>query len=153
MSRLSVELVPATAWWSNVRSNVTRAEWERCKTFVKERSGSRCEICGGRGGRYPVDCHEIWEYDDEQQIQTLVGLVALCPPCHEVKHIGRALKLGRLERAMTHLATVNGWSWERTDRYVALQLQIHALRSTHPWSLDISYLTTLGINPTVKDRP
>ena len=152
VSRLSVELVPATAWWSNVRSNVTRAEWGVCKRFVQERSGRRCEVCTGVGARYPVDCHETWDYDDERAMQTLVGLIALCPPCHEVKHIGRALRLGNFNRALAHLATVNGWSLDHADRYVALQLQIHALRSTHPWSLDISYLLTLGIDPIVKDR-
>lgn len=156
--RLSVELVPATAWWSNVRSNVTRAEWEICKTFVKTRSGNgdpsqaRCEVCGGRGSRYPVDCHETWDYSDETWLQTLVGLIALCPPCHEVKHIGRALRLGNLERAMQHLARVNDWTLEHADHYVALQLQIHAVRSEHPWRLDIDYLKTLNIDPIVKDR-
>ena len=152
VSRLSVELVPSTCWWSNVRSNVSRAEWEVCKNFVKNRSGRRCEICGGRGERYPVDCHEIWQYDDDRQIQTLVGLVALCPPCHEVKHIGRAMVMGNFDRALRHLATVNRWSLAHADEYVAVQLEIHALRSTHPWSLDVSWLNVLGINPTVKDR-
>ena len=152
MSRLAVELVPSTAWWSNVRSNVTRREWEICKLFVRRRSDDHCEICGGQGSRHSVECHEIWHYDDERQIQTLVGLIALCPRCHEVKHIGRALALGNWSRALTHLATVNGWSIEHADRYVALQLEIHALRSTHQWALDISYLNKLGLNPTVKDR-
>lgn len=158
MSRLSVELVPSTAWWSNVRSNVTRKEWEICKDYVKTRSGNgdpkqaRCEICGGRGTRYPVDCHEIWHYDDQAQLQTLVGLIALCPPCHEVKHIGRAMVLGNLDRALRHLATVNGWSLQHADEYVALQLEIHSLRSTHEWSLDLTLLVGLGIHPVVKDR-
>lgn len=152
MSRLSVELVPATAWWSNVRTNVSRAEWEICKNLVKERSGRRCEICGGVGTRYPVDCHEVWHYDDERQVQTLVGLIALCPPCHEVKHIGRAIATGNFARALGHLAAVNGWSVQHADRYVAVQLEVHALRSTHPWRLDIRYLNQLGIYPTVKDR-
>lgn len=157
--KLSVELVPATCWYTNVRSNVTRKEWEACKDYVKTRSGdgdktkASCEICGGRGSRYSVDCHEQWSYDDNRRVQTLVGLIALCPDCHSVKHIGRALRMGNLDRALRHLAKVNGWTYEHADRYVAVQLQVHALRSTHPWSLDITWLDrVLGISATVKDR-
>jgi hypothetical protein len=152
VSRLSIELVPSTAWWSNVRSNVSRADWEKCKRFVRARSGDRCEVCGGRGRRWPVECHEIWHYDDENEIQTLVGLIALCPSCHEVKHIGRAMAMGNLERAIDHLCRVNGWQPEHAGTYIEVQLEIHALRSTHQWKLDISFLETLGINATVTDR-
>lgn len=145
MSRLSIELVPATCWYTNVRSNVSRKDWERCKDFVKERSGRRCEICGGVGSRYPVDCHEIWAYDDERQVQTLVGLIALCPACHEVKHLGRAMRLGNGDRAIAHLCRVNGWSPTRAEAYCMKVFQIWRLRSQMQWTLDISYLKQLGI--------
>lgn len=149
---LSVELVPSTAWWSNVRSNVTRAEWERCKNFVRARSGERCEVCGGRGRRHPVECHEIWDYDDEFGVQTLVDLVALCPACHEVKHIGRASVVGTLERAANHLRDVNGWTDEHTEYYINVAMLAWAVRSRREWSLDVSWLSLLGIEPRVKDR-
>lgn len=141
MPKLSVELVPKTCFWTNVRSNVSRNEWSKCKQFVRKRSESRCEICGGVGARYPVDCHEIWEYDDEAQVQRLAGLIALCPPCHEVKHIGRAIGLGNGDRAVAHLCRVNEWSPEKAETYLTLQFEIWQMRSTHQWELDISYLS------------
>lgn len=149
MSRLSVELVPASCWYTNVRSNVSRADWEKCKQYAKKKSGDRCEICGGVGSRYTVDTHEIWAYDDERQVQTLVGLIALCPRCHEVKHMGRAHANGNLERAALHLQKVNGWSDDQTVRYVEIAFQIWQIRSEMEWTLDISWLETLGINPNV----
>ena len=152
-SRLSIELVPRTAWWSNVRSNVTRAEWEKCKRMVRARSGDRCEICGGRGRRWPVECHEVWDYDDDRQVQTLVDLIALCPSCHECKHIGRAEETGNGPRAWDHLMKVNGWSRERTMTYRDLVFKIWAIRSTTTWELDVSFLSLLGIEPRVNDRP
>lgn len=145
MSRLSIELVPKTCFWTNVRSEVSRADWEKCKRFVRERSGSRCEICGGVGKRYPVDCHEIWEYDDERGIQRLAGLIALCPPCHEVKHLGRAIGLGNGDRAIAHLCSVNGWSETHAEAYCMKVFEIWRLRSQMEWALDISFLRTLGI--------
>lgn len=148
MSRLSVELVPATCWYTNVRSNVTRAEWEKCKRYVRTRSGDRCEICGGVGPAWPVEAHEIWHYDDETQVQTLVDLIALCPPCHRVKHIARTATVGGaevFERSFRHLATINGWTDDHTARYLQVQHQIWQIRSTMPWRLDLSLLDALGI--------
>lgn len=149
MARLSVELVPKTCFWDNVRSHVTRSEWERCKNFVKQRSGSKCEICGGRGKRYPVDCHEVWHYDDERQIQTLVDLIALCPSCHEVKHLGRAMGMGNGERAVAHLMRVNNWSEWHAEQYCMRVFEVWRLRSQMEWELDISFLSLLGIETEV----
>lgn len=52
--RLAVELVPRSSWYSNVRSHVSDAEWDRLRKPVYQRAGSRCEICGGRGPRGEV---------------------------------------------------------------------------------------------------
>ena len=105
--RLTAELVPSTCWWSNLRSNMPADEWAKCKAFVRKRSGDRCELCGGRGRQWPVECHEVWAYDETTWTQTLEGLIALCPPCHEVKHIGRAETVGNLERAKNRLMVAN----------------------------------------------
>jgi 5-methylcytosine-specific restriction endonuclease McrA len=66
----------------------------------------RCQVCGGRGSKHPVECHEIWHYDDENKIQKLMGLIALCPSCHQVKHIGLAQIQGKGEEANRHLALI-----------------------------------------------
>lgn len=152
MPRLEVELVPSTCWWSNVRSNVSRADWEKCKRLVRHRSGDRCEICGGQGRKWPVECHEIWDYNDDEHIQTLVGLIALCPRCHECKHIGRAMRLSNGARALTHLANVNRWSLENASQYLEVALELWSLRSTHEWKLDVSLLSLLDITP-LRERP
>lgn len=153
MPRLEVELVPSTCWWSNVRSNVSRADWEKCKRLVRHRSGDRCEICGGQGRKWPVECHEIWDYNDDEHIQTLVGLIALCPACHECKHIGRAMRLGNGARALAHLANVNQWSLENTQQYLEVVLELWSIRSTYEWKLDISILDHLGIAPLREREP
>jgi len=63
-----------------------------------------CETCGGCGPQYPVECHEIWNYDDTRLIQKLDGLIALCPDCHEVKHIGLAgARLSRFNSTLVQL--------------------------------------------------
>lgn len=138
--QLTVELVPRTCWYSNVRSEVSPADWERCKRFVAERSGNRCEICGERGPRWPVECHEIWEYEEHGYIQRLAGLIALCPQCHQVKHIGLAEVRGNFVPAIQHLAYVNQWDEEETYAHLASAYATWEERSQHQWDLDISYL-------------
>lgn len=59
--RLTIELVPKTCWFSNVRDRVSRQDWDRIRSQVYEQADRRCEVCGGRGSRHPVECHEVWE--------------------------------------------------------------------------------------------
>lgn len=144
--RLSVELVPSTQWGINLRSALSQADWERCKRYVRDRSGDRCEVCGGRGPRWPVECHEKWAYELIGLRQRLVGLIALCPACHEVKHIGRAGVVGRSEEALAHLCQVNGWPIEAGREYVRVEMMRWRERSRWPWWLDLSWLATVGID-------
>jgi hypothetical protein len=142
---LTIELVPKTSWFKNVRSNVSREEWERLRRVTFARAGHRCEVCGGRGARWPVECHEIFDYDDERRVQRLASLIALCPPCHEVKHIGLAGLRGKGNAAKAHLAKVNGWSVEDAELYIEVCFEVWHRRSLHPWALDLSHLKEFGI--------
>lgn len=158
--RLSIELVPATAWWSNVRSNVSRTDWEKCKRYAKAKTDGVCIICGSagqqQGYRHAVDAHEIWEYDDERRIQTLVDIVPLCPRCHACKHLGRTRAVSdryQWERIIGHFQWVNDWPDERVERYIDLIFKIHKARSRLSWRLDISWLEReLGIVAPPLDR-
>jgi hypothetical protein len=42
--RLTVELVPATCWYANVRTAVTQGDWDRIRHRVYDRAEHRCEI-------------------------------------------------------------------------------------------------------------
>jgi hypothetical protein len=52
--RLTIELVPQTCWFSNVRDRVSREDWDRIRKQVYKRSGQCCEVCGGRGRKHPI---------------------------------------------------------------------------------------------------
>lgn len=143
--RLTIELVPSTCWFSNVRSNVTKEQWNRLRKDTYKKANYRCEICGGQGSKHPVECHEIWHYDDENLVQRLDGLIALCPSCHQCKHIGLATVNGKQEEAIFHLAKVNNWEFSKAVDYTEKSFEIWKQRSEHQWKLDISYLTRFGI--------
>ncbi len=141
--KLTIELVPETCWYSNVRSEVTPKVWEILKRLTFQKANSRCEICGGKGSRHPVECHEIWDYNDTRHLQTLVQLIALCPACHECKHIGLACARGRGDIAIAHLSRVNRWSINQTNKYIEDCAQVWQIRSQFQWTLNISYLEAL----------
>ena len=150
--RLTIELVPQSCWFSNVRSEVSREEWDRLRKMTGGNAGNRCEVCGGRGPKWPVECHEIWDYDDDHHVQTLIGLTALCPACHEVKHIGLANIRGRGQFAARHLAKVNGWTSQEAERYIAEQFAVWEQRSRFQWALDLKWLERHSITISRKSH-
>lgn len=150
---LTVELVPSSCWFSNVRTVVSAADWDKCKDFVRARSGSLCEVCGGRGRRWPVECHEVWRYDLPTEVQHLDGLVALCPDCHGVKHFGYSQSQGKGAALMLHLARVNRWDLDRCEKYLESCFMLWHARNQVHWELDISYLSTIGIDHTRYETP
>ena len=152
MRILTIELVPETCWFSNVRSEVSAQDWDKLKRITFQKANYRCEVCGGCGSKWPVECHEIWHYNDDSHVQTLAGLIALCPACHEVKHMGFANINNRGDIAAQHLARVNGWAMEETKKYIDEQFKVWARRSKQKWKLDITWLDQFGIR-SISDEP
>jgi len=115
--KLTIELIPSTCHYSNVRTTVKPIEWDKIRFISYAAAGNVCELCGdtgkNQGYKHNVECHEIWEYDDVNHIQRLAGLISLCPTCHQVKHIGRAIAIGKEKEAHAQLRKVNGWSPEQ----------------------------------------
>ncbi|HEY9705549.1 MAG TPA: HNH endonuclease [Allocoleopsis sp.] len=141
--KLNIELVPSTSWFSNLRSLLTTEEWDKVRKGCYKHAGYKCEICGGVGPKHPVECHETWEYDEAKGIQKLVGLISLCPSCHEVKHIGLAGINGRRDEAVKHFCAVNGCSKEEAEKYISECFEIWNRRSQQDWTLDVSLLDEL----------
>jgi hypothetical protein len=142
---LTSELVSQSCWFSNVRDHVDKATWDVLRRATYKKAGYRCEVCKGRGDKWPVECHEVWHYDDQSLVQKLVGLVALCPSCHAVKHLARAQIDGVYEEALEHLGNVNKWSKAEVDAYVAGVWETFHWRSQQQWTLDLTYLQRYGL--------
>lgn len=144
-AKLTIEVVPASTWELNARAVLRSTDWDRVRRAVYEKAGNRCEVCGGRGTRHAVDCHEVWHFDDKKRVQTLVRCCALCPACHEVKHIGLAMKRGRGDEAKAHLARVNNWDMARCESYIHYIRELWAIRSSQEWTVDLSWLREQGL--------
>jgi hypothetical protein len=151
--KLTIELVPATMWLNNVRAVVTKKQWDYLKSQVSSKAYNLCEICGGVGPKHPVECHEIWAFDNKNLVQKLEGMIALCPSCHMVKHFGFAEVRGKRAIALRHLMSVNKLTLNKAEEYVAQAFKVWAERSKKNWTLDITHLKEYGVDIDKLRRP
>lgn len=145
--KLSVELVPQSSWLNNVRAVVTSSQWDVIRGVVSSKTYYMCEICGGVGPKHPVECHEVWSYDHKTLIQKLERMIALCPDCHMVKHIGFAKIQGKFDKALKHFMRINGLGKDKAVKLIDDSFVIWAERSKKKWKLDLSHLKEYGIDP------
>ena len=153
--RLTVELIPTTLHGKNPRTAMGKAMWERQRKQVCEAAANRCEIRGGVGKHHPVDIHERYEHDETSRppCQRIVGLIALCPDCHAVKHLARTQLVAReqgdptiYENALRHLARVNEWDAQHMRDYLAeVPSEFRRHEALGAWTQDFSPL--LGTDP------
>lgn len=67
-------------------------------------------------------------------------MIALCPDCHLVKHIGLAQVNGKFDYALQHFMKVNNVNKKSAMRYIENCFNIYNQRSQHNWSLDLKFL-------------
>ena len=148
VERLTVDLIPSTSWWKNVRSEMPKSKWDKLRRKSYKNANYQCEVCGDsgfdQGYRWPVECHEIWEFDEATKTQRLVRLTALCPRCHEVKHFGLAQIRGRAKQAFQHLMKVNDWTKEEALQHVRQANAVYQKRSQVKWKLNLDAIEELS---------
>lgn len=151
--KLTVELIPSTCFNSNVRTTVKPKEWDKIRRISYEKANDKCEICNdigkNQGYKHNVECHEIWEYDDQNHVQKLIGLISLCPICHQVKHIGRAIAIGKQIICFQQLSKINKWTQEQVTEHVKSSFELQKARSKHEWLLDLSILNKEPYNLSI----
>lgn len=141
--KLTIELVPSTSFFNNLRSLLSSEEWDNVRKGCYKHADYKCEICSGVGPTHPVECHETWEYDEKTGIQKLIGIVALCSSCHEVKHIGLAGIKGRRNEAIAHFCKVNDCQAPEAEKYINEAFATWNKRNKQEWQLDVSMLEEL----------
>lgn len=126
----------------NARSLLGASRWRTvARATYGATEGQGCEFCGGIGRRHPLEAHEAWAYEivGDRGVQRLVGLLALCPACHEAKHYGRAANIGRGEAALARIASLNGWTRERALNAVERCFTEWRARDSVPnWITDVT---------------
>lgn len=137
--KLQLELVPRTCWGQNVRKVVSDETWQELRHKYGAH-GNHCSLCGSDVGISPLELHEVWEYDENNRKQVLIGFQSICSKCHEVKHLGRTMKVGNGERAIKHLVNINHWGEKEVLEHVKMAMDVWEARSKCKYELDISLL-------------
>lgn len=130
------ELIPYSMHYKNVRAILSFADWQTIARISYKNSHYKCDICSTKG---KLECHEIWQFDDSNLVQKLVGLTSLCPDCHRVKHIGLAKKMGHYKTTIKHMAKVNKISVNKAERYVDYA-ETEVKKRKGDYALDLTYL-------------
>lgn len=136
--KLKIELVPAPIQYINLRSLLPKEQWDKLRRATYKRVKYRCEICGGKGPDHPVECHEEWNYDEDDCVAKIVELHGLCPACHECKHVGLAGLNGRMEEVIAHLCKINGYDRQMAVRCISSAFEIWEQRSKWAWTIDVN---------------
>lgn len=140
--KLEFELVPDSCWYSNLRSILPAGGWDIIRKRAYARAGGKCMICGAPCAR--LEAHEQWTYDEENAVQSLKDVIAVCRPCHEVIHIGRTQLIGREREASEHFMKVNGCTYAEYRKALGQANEEHRRRNLIPeWRLDIGKIKEL----------
>lgn len=126
---------------------MSQSDWDVLRKKVYAEYGHRCGICGATGR---LNCHEIWEYDDQKQVQTLRGFIALCDLCHHVKHIGLAKILAdrgvlNMRDVINHFLQVNGCEYPDYINHERGAWSKWERRSKQDWQVDLGEYSSLVI--------
>ena len=137
--KLDFELVPDGCWYSNLRSLLSKAQWDVVRREAYSRANGRCMICGRPATR--LEAHEKWSYDIATATQKLEDVIAVCHACHSVIHIGRTQLLGNEDMAIKHFMKVNACTYADYIKALGKANDTHRkLNEVGEWKLDLRYL-------------
>jgi hypothetical protein len=135
------DMLPVTTAEQNIRHLLGPEAWNRIRKHAYQAAGYRCEICGEKG---KLEAHEQFILHNETTVQELAKIMALCPLCHKVHHLGIARRLGMLNDVKAHMLEVNGWSNRQLDQAIQESYEIWAQRCDWPWVVDLQWLEKSG---------
>lgn len=144
--KLTIELIPSTAWNNNLRSLMRPQDWDILRQKVYANYQHRCGICLSSGR---LECHEIWQFDNINHIQKLTGLIALCDLCHRVKHIGLSelhADQGKInyDTLVNHFMKINNCDRQTFTTHKNAAFALWEKRSLYQWRLDIGNYQNIG---------
>lgn len=132
-----VDLIPSSSWCASLANMLTGSSWKVVRDVATARAGA-CEECGAMG--VPLECHEIWSYDEGVGTQKLCELRSVCGHCHETHHLGLASVRGRYPQTMLRLAALNRLMPHEIAEYETEVFSRFERRSSMAWRLDLSMM-------------
>jgi hypothetical protein len=149
---LTIDPIPEQNWKKNLAHFLPKEKWDILRRNIYKQYGYKCGICNAVG---VMNCHEMWIFDDKKHTQKLIGLIALCTKCHDVKHLGRSLAMVAQKvytqeyylELINHFLTTNKCTIEDFYEYqtkVKVELKMH---SENKYTVDFGMLNYKTLQP------
>lgn len=136
MLKIIPVLVPKPLWRINAHALLAKETWHRirCDTFARD--NHLCVICGQR---LPLECHEVFSYDDTTGIALLKKLESRCTDCHACNHLGRLRKQSpeEFKQALIRIGSINKMRPGEVILLVKEAFRLHKTR-TRPWEVRVT---------------
>lgn len=145
-NELFIDMIPPKCWFNNVRKHIKASNWNILRHYIYDRNNNKCECCNvEKTIENPLEAHERWDYDNINNIQKLIRIIALCRKCHLSTHMGYARVTGKYEEAKNHLMKVRNFTEEEYEKHYEETGNLWIMRSKKDYKLDISLITNNGI--------
>lgn len=137
--KLDFEFVPDSCWYSNLRTILSKRQWDFIRQDAKNRAEGKCVICGRKTSR--LEAHEKWSYDQNNAVQKLEDVIAVCHDCHSVIHMGRTQLMGDASRAENHFMSVNKCNYAQfRERLGKANVEHQQRNKISEWKIDLTWL-------------
>ena len=137
--KLNFEILPSGAFYSNLRTVLSKKAWDFIRKDAYSRFNNKCSICASKPKI--LDAHEVWHFDLETKTQTLVDVIPVCHLCHSVIHISRTQLVGNEDMAIAHFKKVNGVDFSAyTSALKQANLKNVQLDKVDSWILNLDWL-------------
>jgi len=138
-----MDLVPQTSWGKSLYDLLPKTLWSKIREKEINKAGEKCSICAASASK--LFCHEIWDYDDNNHVQRLIGFRIVCAMCNSVMHFGRIQKLvgqGKVntetvEKVIDHFMHVNKCSKDDFIQHKKFSFSKWRERSKHAWNISV----------------
>eukprot|EP00239_Pterosperma_sp_CCMP1384_P007642 CAMPEP_0197844634 /NCGR_PEP_ID=MMETSP1438-20131217/1631_1 /TAXON_ID=1461541 /ORGANISM="Pterosperma sp., Strain CCMP1384" /LENGTH=312 /DNA_ID=CAMNT_0043455549 /DNA_START=385 /DNA_END=1323 /DNA_ORIENTATION=- len=122
----------------NLSKMLPAADWDMLRKDAYKHAEYRCEVCSATGPKWPVEAHEQWTLDFSKNEMALTGIQALCPLCHQVRHL--LTQRPRHSSVVRHLSKVNSWTAEETRVYINHAAKVQDEMSKSEWTVNLDWL-------------
>lgn len=139
--KLELNLIPASSFGSNLRKKLGR-KWDTLSKRIRGERRFICDICNAKGKT--THLHEVWEFDEKNKIQKLIGFECICVTCHSVHHWGLSKIQGKnMNALMNHACNVNQCKRKVFNKHLLESFETWRRRSDCNWTLNLDFIKYL----------
>lgn len=131
---LRFEFVPKSLRNNTLQSVLNYTDWETLSENLCEKR--ICSICGCKA--FGLYVNEFWSYDDENHMQSLRKITAVCEDCYRTLHADCCEYSQEVDEVLSHYAKVNACTLEEAETSLQDALDVWKERNTHQWTQKVN---------------